>query len=176
MHLPLFVCWYFLKELPSVLNIKLCFPPSILPCRSGDHMGRWQFRGGCGCSPPAWTPLWSLRQLQRPQAWRHHGRWRAVQVWCGRVCRVVAGRGKWSLHSAASSSPADIHPVPWQCQSQVPRPQGVPEDKIMGVSEVPPCGWLRPFLQVRGQSLTASACCDNNAHTVHVCVYNCYFI
>lgn len=113
-------------------------------------MGWRQFRGGRGRPPPAWTPLRPLRQLQRAQARRHDGRRRPVQVRRGRVCRVVASRGKRGLLPAASASPAHVLPVPRQRQSKIPRSSGVPEDKVVGVSEVPPCGRLRPVLQVRG--------------------------
>lgn len=138
----------FTVEASKGISFSLTLPPSNSTCRSGDNMGWWQFRGGCSCSPPARTPVWPLRQLQWPQARWYDGRRWPVQVWRRWVCWVLASWCKWGLLPATSASPADIVPVPRQCQSQVPRPSWVPEDKVMGVSEVPPCGRLCTFLQV----------------------------
>lgn len=125
-------------------------------------MGRRQFRGGCSRPPPARASLRPLWQLQRPQARRHHGRRRPVQVRRGRVRRVVARRGQRGLRPAAATTAADVLPVPRQRQSQVPCSPGVSEDQVVGVSEVPPCGRLRPVLQVRTEREATTRVCNDD--------------
>lgn len=112
-------------------------------------MGRRQLRGGGGGAAPARTPLRPLRELQRPQARRHHGRRRPVQVRRGRVRRVVARGGERGVFPAAAAAPPHALPLPGKRQGQVPRSPRVSEDQVVGVSEVSPGGRLRTFLQVR---------------------------
>lgn len=116
--------------------------------RSGDHVGRRQFCGGRGRPAPARTPLRPLRQLQRPQTRRHHGRRRPFQIRRGRVRGVLAGGRKRGLSSAAPAPSLRILLVPRHRQSQVPGPPRVSKDKTVGVPEVSPCGGLYAILQV----------------------------
>lgn len=124
------------------------FADNDLIYRSGDHVGRRQFCGGSSRPTLARTPLRPLWQLQRPQTRWHHGRRRPFQIWRGRVCGVMAGGRKRGLFSAAPAPSLCILLVPRYCQSQVPGPSRVSEDKTVGVPEVPPCGGLHAVLQV----------------------------